>query len=253
MCTNASFTAASILGFSTASDLTGALTYTADTLKLHTSEWMRWDFGTSVNPKAFVLIGLRNTAIGLSETATIKLQGNATDVWTSPSYDQTLTYNSNAIHIFSSTGLHTSALRYWRLVITDTANTNGYLEISNLYLGDMLVFTQGAVQFPLKITKVDLGSASYGRSGTRFSDEIQMTDEIDLQWSALSDSECEELQDMMYLVGRTKPFFIALDPDEIFSTTGETQTRYVSFISNPGVSFISPNYWSSDWSLREEV
>lgn len=253
MCTNASFTAAAILGYSTSTDKTGALTYTAETLKLHTSEWMRWDMGTSVNPKAFVLIGLRNTPIKISETATIKLQGNHTDTWSSPVYDQTLTWNGNAIHQFSTTGLHTEALRYWRLEITDTANTNGYVEISNIYLGDMLVFTQGAVQFPLRITKADLGSVTYGRSGTRFSDEIQFTDEIDMDWAGLSNSEAEQLADMIGIVGKTKPFFVALDADESFSTYGETQTRYVAFTSDPVLTFVSPNFWSSSWQVREEV
>jgi hypothetical protein len=58
---------------------------------------------------------------------------------------------------------------------------------------------------------------------------------------------------MVEIVGRTKPFFIALDPDEIFATNGETQTRYVAFTSDPSVSFVSPNFWSASWSVREEV
>lgn len=253
MCTNAGFTASTLLGYSTSTDKTGSLTYTAETLKIHTSEWIRFDLGASFNPKAFVLIGLRNTPIKISETATIKLQGNHTDTWTAPAYDQTLSWNSNAIQIFNANGLHTQALRYWRLEIVDQSNPTGYIEISNLYLGDMLNFTQGAVQFPLRITKTDLGSTSYGRSGTRYSDEIQYTDEIDLEWSALSNVESEQLADMISIVGRTKPFFVALDPSEAFSTYSESQTRYVAFTNNPVLTFVSPNFWSSSWQLREEV
>jgi hypothetical protein len=253
MCTSGSFTAAATIGFSTASDLTGSLTYTADVLKIHTSEFLKWDFGTSVNPKAFILLGLRNENINISQTATVKLQGNATDSWGSPSYDVTLSYNRFAMQVLSTSGLHTSALRYWRLHIQDASNVNLYVEISNAYLGDFVSSTRGAVQFPLRADLVDLSQTGFGRSGVSYSDVVQLTEELSFSWELLTVAEKEALEDFAREVGTTTPFFICLDPNEYFSAESERHTRYVKFMDGPTFTLVSPNNFSSDWRIREEV
>ncbi len=253
MCTNASFTSAAILGFSTAADRTGALTYTADTLKLHTVEFFEFDLGSDFNPKAFFLIGLRNTDIKLSEDATITLKGNTTDVWTSPIYSNVLTYNSNSIGVFNSSGLAASACRYWRLEIIDASNVNGYIEISNIFLGDAIVPTQGAVQFPLKTRINDLSRLSFGRSGNTFSDTIQVSQELTLNWNFLSISEKESLEELVNFVGVNTPFFVCMDPNQVFSSDLQLQVFYVRFMSATEFSLITPGKFSTDWQLREEL
>lgn len=253
MWTNASSTAASTLGFSTASDDTGALTYTADLLRIHTSEWLRWDLGVASNPKALILIGLRNSGIQLSEDATIKLQGNGTDVWTAPEYEATLTWQEEAITKFGSSGLHTTGLRYWRLYIQDRANADGYIELSGVYLGDMYEPTQGAVQFPLRVEHVDLSDVTYSEEGTSFADIRQQTEQMTLDWFGLTKTEKEQLEDFVLAYGRAYPFYIALDPDAVFSSENARGSKLVRFLSNPTFDLLAGNIWSSRWDLREEV
>lgn len=252
-CTDAGFTAATILGYSTTSNLTGAATYTADILKIHTSEWVKWDLGVGANPKAFILISQRNSALKLSAAGTVKLQGSTTDSWTSPEYESTLTHTDWGMGVFSSTGLHSSALRYWRLYIQDPTNSFGYIEISKIYLGDSIITTQGAVQFPLNTTMVDYGERSISRAGVTFHDSVQLTELIDVSWSFLSKSEKDEMEDFSRDVGLADPFFVGLDPDENFSQDMERHIRLVKFDSTPGFSLQTPNNFSSDWTLREEV
>jgi len=253
MCTNASFTAASLLGFSTAADRTGALTYTADNVRIHTSEFMRFDFGTSINPKAFALIGTRNDGVQISSTATVKLQGNATDVWTSPSFEQTLTWNERAICLFDTDGLHTSALRYWRLYIEDVDNPNGYVEISNLYLGDVFEPTQGSVQFPLDVRYIDYSKTERGEWGSRFSDVKQVTREFQMNWEFLSKTEAETLGEFVEHYKTAYPWWIALDPNEVFSTDKELFVCHCRFDELPNLPLDRPNQFSSRWSFVEEV
>jgi hypothetical protein len=253
MWTNVSSTAASTLGFSTASDDTGALTYTADLLKIHTSEWVRYDFGVASNPKAFIAIGLRESGIQISESAVIKLQGNSTDVWTAPEYEATLTWQEEAITKFGSTGLHTTGLRYWRLHIVDTANPDGYVELSGVYLGDMYEPTQGAVQFPLEVQYVDLSDVTYSEEGTSFADVRQQTEEFTLQWFGLTKTEKEQLEDFVLVYGRAYPFYVAIDPDAVFSSENARGSKLVRFSNNPTFRLEAGNIWSSTWDLREEV
>jgi hypothetical protein len=252
-CADGGFTAASILGFSTASHLTGAATYTADSLKLHTGEWIKWDLGVAGNPKAFIAIGTRNEALKLSSNATVKLQGSTTDSWTSPEYSQTLTITDYGLGVFSSTGLHTSGLRYWRLSIVDTANAYGYVEMAKCYLGEAVIPTTGAVQFPLNSTLVDYGERTIAKSGNVYYDVAALTEILEMNWSFLTKSEKEELEDFVRTVGLSTPFFVCLDPDENFSTDLERYVKYVRFDDPPKFSLVTPNNFSSDWSIREEL
>lgn len=251
-CADVAFTAASTLGFS-AVTLTGAATYTADVLKIHTSEWVKWDLGVGFNPKAFCIVGLRNESFKISAGATVKLQGSTTDSWTSPEYDVTLGHTDFGMGVFSSTGLHTQALRYWRLHITDASNGFGYVEISKIYLGDSVVTTQGAVQFPLRTSLVDYGERTIAKSGVTFNDTVQLTELIDFEWGHLTKSEKDELEDFIREVGLSTPFLICLDPSEAFSGEFERHIRLVKFENGPTFSLDTPNNFSSDWSLREEV
>lgn len=253
MWSHASTTMESVLGFSNASDDTGALTYTADVLKIHTSEWLKWDLGISSNPKSFVMIGQRNSAIKITPSATLTLQGNETDAWTTPSYSQTLTYNDATIALHSSTGLHTEALRYWRLLISDQSNANLYVEIGAIYLGDVFEPTYGAVQFPFNGTYKDLSTTSYSEGGQSFSDVLEQTEEFSVDWFGLIKTEKETIDSHFADVGTHYPFFIALDPNNAISSINDYYTRYVKYASDPLYSLESPGIFSMSMSLREEL
>lgn len=73
----------------------------------------------------------------ITSGATVKIQGNATDVWTSPTVDQALTYDSTHdywIYNFSTT----QSYKYWRIFVDDPTNTDGYIQIGNIFIGDEL-------------------------------------------------------------------------------------------------------------------
>jgi hypothetical protein len=253
MWTDANSTAATTLGFSTAADDTGALTYTADTLKIHTSEWLRWDLGTSGNPNAFVLIGPRDKAITLTSGAVVKLQGNSSDSWASPAYEKTLTLDDRAIIETSTSGLHSSALRYWRLEITDASNPLGYVEIGVVYLGAYFEPTRGAVQFPFGADYVDHTEMSRSEGGQTFADIKAKTMDLAPEWFGLTIAEKETIDDHFEEVGIGRPWFIQLDPDLVYSTSQGIYTRYVKFTSAPGYTLVAPGVFSMDMTLREDL
>lgn len=253
MWTNVLSTAAATLGFSTASDDTGALTYTADTLKIHTSEWFRWDMGTSANPNAFALIGPRNKPIPFTANAVITLQGNATDVWTSPSYSQVLTLDDRAIVKSSSAGLHTGPLRYWRLKIVDASNPLGYVEVGALYLGSFFEPSRGAVQFPFGCKYIDYSDTSRTEGGQRFADIKAQTMGLSPEWFGLTIAEKESIDEHFETVGVSKPWFIELDPDLVYSTGSGIYTRYVKFTSEPSYALVSPGVFTMGMDLLEDL
>jgi len=141
---------ATILGFLTTEEDTGALSYVADALRIHTDEWIQFDFGLSTQPTAFFAIGARNLPIKVSPTATIKLQGNETDVWTPGSINSDLTvpYDDEVFALIDEDGLYNEALRYSRLQITDYDNPHGYVELGAVFLGTFFEAERGGGQFP---------------------------------------------------------------------------------------------------------
>lgn len=250
---DAAFTMAATLGYATGGHLSGALVYTADTLKIHTSEWVRWDCGTAVNPKAFAIMGSLENGLGVSSAATVTLEGNETDVWTGPSYTQTLTYNENCMALFDTEGLHTGGLRYWRMKIVDTGNTAGYVEIAKVYLGEVYETAQGAVQFPLDDQFVDLSDTQRSEFGTAFSNRRIITEEFGFSWNYLTKVDKEAFEAFIRIYGTSYPFWIALDPNEVISTDSQNWVRFCRFMAPPKITLDRPNVWASPWVLREEA
>lgn len=250
---DAAFTAVSLLGFSTASNLTGASTYTADYIRINSEEYILWDMGLSTNPQNFILIGSRNSPIKISSGATIKLQGNPTNDFTSPEFEQTLTYHDEAIVAFSDTGLHTDSLRYWRVAFTDIDNPLGYLEVGAFFLGNSMCLARGVPQFPFDSQYVDNSELVVSEGGQTFSEIKEQSQIYSIKWSALTKADQEEVTRVFRKYGTAKPFFISFDTDEVFSTENERMTKFVKFVDEPSYSLESPNNFSCIMKFREEL
>lgn len=252
MCTNGSFTAADLLGFSTGADRTGALTYTADSIRIHTTEWLRWDLGSNFNPAIFAMIGTKVSGLKLSSTATVTLQGNSTDVWTSPTYSQVLTWNQDCMSVVNTAGL--GSLRYWRLLIVDRTNPLGYVELSNVYLGEVFDAARGDVQFPFDWNYLDYSLQQRSEWGTGFAASRDRVRQLSLTWFGLTIADTETLMDFVESYGTVYPFWLCLDPNSAFSTNIGNWIVYARFDQVlPGFPLKSPGVFGSDWKIREEA
>lgn len=244
---------AGISGYDTSVDVSGALSYTSDELKIHTEEWVKWDFGISTLPKAFIMIGARNKPISISPSSTIKLQANETDVWSSPSYETTLAYDENVMSVFSTTGLHTEALRFWRLHIVDADNPLGYVEVGGLYLGDIFETARGQVQFPLNSQLIDRSTTVFSEGGQTFSDVREKSESFNLQWFGLTIADRNEFDIIFDQFGTSIPFFIDLDPNAVFSTEANQFLRYIKFEAPISWSLTRPGIFTASMAIREEL
>jgi hypothetical protein len=250
---NPSTTIGSLLGFDTTSDDTGALSYIADELKLSSGEFFTWDMGLSSVPQAIVIIGPRNSPLKITPSSTLKLQGNETDVWTAPTYDQALTYDDSSIALFNVDGLHTEALRFWRLLIQDVSNPLGYVEIGSIFMGRVYSTTRGRPQFPFEVELVDRSPTVFSEGGQTFSDVREQTAEYKTDWLGLTKDEVESIQDFFADVGTAKPFFILFDPDAVFTSNFKKSLKYVKFSREPRFSLVTPNNYRMNLDFREEL
>jgi hypothetical protein len=90
-----------------------------------TSEWIKMSFTAPVAVDYFCIV-----SHNLTSSATVYIQANATDVWTSPSVNEVCTVATLMTHKFATTQTY----RYWRVTFADATNTDGYIRFSKLWL-----------------------------------------------------------------------------------------------------------------------
>lgn len=73
----------------------------------------------------------------ITSGATVKLQANTSDSWTTPAYSNTFTTISDPLFLYLD-----QEYQYWRVLVEDASNPDGYIEIGNLFLGSYLELEQ---------------------------------------------------------------------------------------------------------------
>lgn len=244
-------TAYDLLGFDNV-NLTGSLNYTADSIRIHSEESITWDLGVDSDPKAFCLIDARNTPLSISPTATVTLQGNHTNVWTSPVYSQALTYDDRILHIINDDGIAGTQLRYWRVKFVDQ-NPKGYVQVGAFYLGDTYQTTRGAPQFPFRTEHIDRTATIYSEGGQTFSEIKPKTERFSVDWFALTIDEKERFEDIFTQFGTGTPFFVSMDTSVAFSSSQQYHIRYVKFSDEPKFELTRPGIFRTTINLEEQL
>lgn len=96
----------------------------------YTTATLTIDLGSAQTPTAALL-----QRHNLTPSATVKLQGNSSNVWTSPAFDYTFATITDAL-IYYFTAAET--YQYWRWDFSDATNPDGYIEIALMFLGSYL-------------------------------------------------------------------------------------------------------------------
>jgi hypothetical protein len=134
--------------------------------------------------------------------ATIKIQGHTSDAWGAPDIDETVTYRSDhCVKFFTS-----AAKRFWRIYVLDTTNTDDYIEIGRVFLGEYLdIDPSSLINFPVTYSRNDLVTvtdqrtvyATPGTTGRVFS----------YQWPETLWTMTQSLRTVYETVGLYKPFY----------------------------------------------
>lgn len=243
-----------MLGFDIGSNDTGALNYSADLVRIHTSEFIKWDLGIPTLPTCFVAFGDRNAAIPLSPNATIKLQGNHTNSWASPAVDLTLTYRENVLAYIDTDGIGgTTPYRYWRLKIVDQDNPNGYVTLGGVYLGTHVTISRGCPEFPLEVQDDDLTINQETEAGQDLAARRPIRTMPTLNWAKLDIDTMEALHGVWEAYGLHSNFLVAMDIDGVFSSDPYSQVKLVKFANKPVSRLLSPGNFSYAWQLKEAL
>lgn len=243
---------AAVLGFDDGFDSTGALSYTADLLRINTDEWILWDLGIASNPTAFLMCDQRNRPIRLSPGGIFTLEGNETNNFSMPSYSKTLTYDDQAIAVINDDGLHTGPLRYWRIRFQDQ-NPLGYIQIGAFFLGESFSPGRGRVQFPFSAEYIDRSEVVVSEGGQSFGDVFEQTESYNPQWLGLQEEDIELLDDIFRKYGTVFPFFVSMDTAEAYSTKANRRIKFVRFSQEPKYTLESPHNFACQMELLEQL
>ena len=172
-----------------------------------TSEWVKIDAGAGNTITAtFAAIAGHNISAGAT---TIKIQGNATDVWTSPTVNESFTHSTGLMwKAFSS-----QALRYWRYLIEDASNPDGVIKIGRLGLGVYFDLTNWA-QADFEPRPIDTSTLDRSVTGQIYGDERIIYNEYDYFFPYLDNSEKGNMLTMWETNKKVKPIILIPNPND---------------------------------------
>lgn len=195
------------LGFPN-TDKTGFLSYTGTNIAIHSKEWIIFDMLTSQDINSVVLFWPKEDGIRLSTTSVVKIEANATDVWTAPAVSQTLTIDNTymvASYFFSTV----QSYRYWRVTIQDPQNAYLYVELGLCWIGENTEFNEPENGFKFNIT--DLSSVSKTDFGHEYVDEYPQIVSVEFNYSYILYATAQALENAFRTNGNRKPVLVVFD------------------------------------------
>lgn len=241
------------IGFTTTSDLTDT-SFTADQIRVHTSESIVWDLGASSEITFFAIVGKINETFNFSSSATLKLYANSLDDWSAPPLDVTLTRSDYGIFHFLD-NLDTSTYRWWKFEITDVGNTLGpNISMSHIYLGDYLTFTNRDVGHGYNKAMIDPSIVTVAESGAMYFDtKSKFASFSELKLDILERTDKDYLESLFYRTGKTIPFYCSIDPLSYYTTNIYELTKFVYFTSEPYFNHTFRDMFTTTLNVRENV
>lgn len=210
--TNTGTTIGGTIGFLIAADDTGSTSYVGDNIAIHTEETVTINFGSAVAVDSVAIFNDGETDFNLSSTATVQIQGNASDSWGSPSVNQTLTRDV-ARKIFTHFFASDQTFQYWRLRVVDVDNTDLFIEIPSLVLSDSTLLAQNPQQ-GFKYAEKDRSKNTTNLYGNRYTDKYPIQKTLSFNYKILTEADLETLFQIFERVGTFEPITVAMDPLE---------------------------------------
>ena len=149
------------------------------------------------------------TAHNFTSSATVKLQANSSDSWTTPAFETTLTdCGTWCVDSFTK-----QTYQYWRLFIDDDTNPDGYLEIGYVFLGEELTMPgmNRAMIIPQKTNSV----SSKSISGQLYGDKRLNYKAAEIKFDVIEDSERQSIKAFFDYVDVITPFVLLIWEDDL--------------------------------------
>lgn len=209
------------------------------------NEWVKFDLGSAKAVQCVVILDHDLTA----GDSVIKLQGNASDSWGSPSVNETITYNADVMAKFLGSP---QTYQWWRVIFTKSA-AGETRDIGRLFIGPYYECTKNIHFGDLDIIPIDLSVTDRSVGGQTYSEIRDIYHEIKVGFVKIGDTQMSSFKTIADAVGTHTPMFISLDPTNkpyvwlYYVKAKSLKARKVDLL-------IGSTYtWSGDWEFSEEL
>lgn len=181
----------------------------------------------------------------LSVDAMIRIQGNNTDSWTSPSLNSLVTRKAGII----TKQFTEVTYNYYRLFIDDAeSNASDYIEIGGLYIGTYLQLPGMKIDQTSSYNTTSTGTVS--KSGHLFGSSGIKYREFTVNFPSISNSQRDDIIEWWETVENITPFYMIP-----WANREDLEKPMYCFINQDGIDFKrSDNYavpWSTTIKFRE--
>lgn len=149
-----------------------------------------------------------------SASAVVKIQANATDAWTSPSVDVTLTLADLLVYFWSTPQTY----RYWRLYVVDSDPVAEYLEVGRIFIGPYFSPSIN-MNNDYKKRLSDPSDLDWSDGGQIVTNQKTRFRQFDLAFNYLPPADVAEFEALFDDRGIGREFFWCRDRDLMTTTT----------------------------------
>jgi len=219
---SASNTLMTTLGY-TATDKTGALTYTGTNRAIHTSERFTIDRVTATPGEMPLLVAYSN----LSSAGALRFQANAADTWSGPpTFDEPITYNAYIYKHYAATPANTN-LRYFSFSIVDPTNADGYVHLAGCFGGPYFSTSRNILRDTLYGTETD-EIVSFADDKTPFGSLRSNLRVREIEFKDLNTTDFANLEALFDACGTRKAIVMDLDFDRLPTSEYEAGLFYMN-------------------------
>ncbi len=218
-----------------------------------TSEYIQFSFTATVDVSYVAIL-----AYNLTENATVTFSGTDTNTsggWTSPTFSETITILNTYDDLQPSTKYPTvikklSAKRsnqYYRITIADSGNTDGFIQIGYIFLGEELTYPSLSIgaAMPRKsnaLVNESTSGQTYGQQKTRWK-------EIDTYFESVERTNKDLIDEFFDIVDIVRPFVLCIWEDSL----SVEPPVYCRFVQEPNWSRepMNGDLWKVEQKFKE--
>lgn len=233
---------------------------------LVTDEWILIDSGAAVSATD-ALIMMDTDIASKCDLTNVKLQANATDVWTSPTLEVDISFVAGGSLTEPEGKLTAFAilpttynLRYWRIKLPKT-NAGDTIDVGKVFLGKLATLAEKPDYDGLRITRTDLSLTGKTLSGASYTDKKRFFRNFDLRFSSIGQETLGLVErQMLQSVGAHTPFFVQIDEELGFGPSNNgfnpSEFLYVKSLEENSydiTAFDDEPKWDMNWKLEEQI
>lgn len=171
------------------------------------AEYLVFTFSGAVTASDFCIMG-HNITSG----ATITLQANTSDAWTTPAYSLSIT-SSDLFGSAYYVNFTEQEYQYWRLYIDDSSNPDGYIQIAYIFLGEALALPG---MNPGMITPIrSSAEAVKSPTGQLYGEKRIQLRGAEFVFTEMSDTEKKNFETFIEAVDLVTPFVLLVWEDDL--------------------------------------